>query len=121
MSELLLNTEARMLRQLLKHLVILMVTSAMLCVFAVNTLAEFRSSHKHESLASAESKTIRDMDLPSEAQHTLALIKKGGPFPYSKDGTLLVIEKGSCPQGPGDTIRNIRSKLPEVATGERGV
>ena len=27
-------------------------------------------------------------DLPKEARHTLMLIKKGGPFPYSKDGTV---------------------------------
>ena len=25
-------------------------------------------------------------DLPREARHTLALIKEGGPFPYSRDG-----------------------------------
>ena len=25
-------------------------------------------------------------ELPAEAKHTLALIKKGGPFPYQKDG-----------------------------------
>ncbi|HKO87899.1 MAG TPA: ribonuclease domain-containing protein [Burkholderiales bacterium] len=27
-------------------------------------------------------------DLPAEAQHTLALIKRGGPFPYPKDGSV---------------------------------
>lgn len=26
--------------------------------------------------------------LPSEARHTLVLIKKGGPFPYAKDGAV---------------------------------
>jgi ribonuclease T1 len=30
--------------------------------------------------------TIRAADLPKEAQHTLALIEQGGPFPYVKDG-----------------------------------
>ncbi|MDE2201931.1 MAG: ribonuclease N [Burkholderiaceae bacterium] len=30
--------------------------------------------------------TIRAADLPKEAQHTLALIEQGGPFPYAKDG-----------------------------------
>ena len=27
-------------------------------------------------------------DLPKEARETLALIKKGGPFPYAKDGAV---------------------------------
>ncbi len=27
-------------------------------------------------------------DLPKEARHTLVLIKKGGPFPYAKDGAV---------------------------------
>ncbi len=27
-------------------------------------------------------------DLPSEARHTLQLIKQGGPFPYEKDGSV---------------------------------
>ncbi|HSN20688.1 MAG TPA: hypothetical protein VLS49_08420, partial [Usitatibacter sp.] len=29
---------------------------------------------------------IREADLPPEARATLALIRKGGPFPYAKDG-----------------------------------
>ena len=34
---------------------------------------------------------IRDVklaDLPEEARETVALIKKGGPFPYNKDGAV---------------------------------
>lgn len=27
-------------------------------------------------------------ELPPEARHTLALIKRGGPFPYAKDGAV---------------------------------
>lgn len=34
------------------------------------------------------SDTISVADLPPQAQQTLALIKKGGPFPYAKDGTV---------------------------------
>jgi ribonuclease T1 len=39
--------------------------------------------------AAAFSKTgeVRVAELPPEARQTLALIRKGGPFPYSKDGT----------------------------------
>ncbi|MEV0265506.1 ribonuclease domain-containing protein [Streptomyces sp. NPDC050617] len=33
-------------------------------------------------------KTVRTDRLPAEARKTLQLIDKGGPFPYSKDGTV---------------------------------
>ncbi|MER5206951.1 ribonuclease domain-containing protein [Streptomyces sp. NPDC002825] len=32
--------------------------------------------------------TVRVADLPPEARKTLALIARGGPFPYAKDGTV---------------------------------
>ncbi|MFH8842636.1 ribonuclease domain-containing protein [Streptomyces sp. NPDC017868] len=32
--------------------------------------------------------TVRAADLPPEARRTLALIARGGPFPYAKDGTV---------------------------------
>ncbi|MFF0475517.1 ribonuclease domain-containing protein [Streptomyces sp. NPDC004284] len=32
--------------------------------------------------------TVRAADLPAEARKTLALIARGGPFPYAKDGTV---------------------------------
>ncbi|MEE1814618.1 ribonuclease domain-containing protein [Streptomyces sp. SP18ES09] len=32
--------------------------------------------------------TVRAADLPPEARDTLALIARGGPFPYAKDGTV---------------------------------
>ncbi|MFD9609461.1 ribonuclease domain-containing protein [Streptomyces sp. NPDC004288] len=32
--------------------------------------------------------TVRAADLPPEARETLALIARGGPFPYAKDGTV---------------------------------
>lgn len=36
--------------------------------------------------------------LPKEARHTLALIKKGGPFPYAKDGTVFRNYEGVLPK-----------------------
>ena len=32
--------------------------------------------------------TVEEARLPAEARRTLALIDKGGPFPYAKDGTV---------------------------------
>lgn len=36
--------------------------------------------------------------LPPEAQHTLALIMKGGPYPYDKDGTVFGNREGRLPK-----------------------
>ncbi len=38
--------------------------------------------------AQARADDIAASALPPEAQHTLALIKQGGPFPYAKDGVV---------------------------------
>ena len=38
--------------------------------------------------ASLSSDMIAEAALPKEARQTLSLIRQGGPFPYSKDGTV---------------------------------
>ena len=50
-----------------------------------------RSTEAREKPADASSMSrdfpfVLEADLPKEARATLALIAKGGPFPYSKDG-----------------------------------
>lgn len=37
-------------------------------------------------------------ELPREARHTLGLIKKGGPFPYEKDGRVFRNYEGLLPK-----------------------
>jgi ribonuclease T1 len=32
--------------------------------------------------------TVREAELPAEARETLALIDRGGPFPYAQDGSV---------------------------------
>ena len=44
--------------------------------------------------------TISLANLPSEARDTLSLIKKGGPFPYPKDGTVFGNREGLLPPRP---------------------
>ena len=41
---------------------------------------------------------IKAENLPSEAQRTLALVKKGGPFPYAKDGVVFGNYEGVLPK-----------------------
>ncbi|MFG2149290.1 ribonuclease domain-containing protein [Streptomyces sp. NPDC048696] len=42
--------------------------------------------------------TVRAAQLPPEAQQTLKLIDKGGPFPYAKDGTVFGNFEKALPQ-----------------------
>src|SRR4051794_11141011 len=37
-------------------------------------------------------------ELPQQAQHTLVLIKRGGPFPYAKDGVVFGNYEGVLPK-----------------------
>jgi ribonuclease T1 len=41
---------------------------------------------------------VRLVDLPKEARTTLNLIRAGGPFPYSKDGSTFGNREGQLPQ-----------------------
>lgn len=41
---------------------------------------------------------VRVTQLPPEAKETLALIKRGGPFPYAKDGTVFGNYEGILPR-----------------------
>ena len=43
---------------------------------------------------------VRVDELPAEALHTLALIKRGGPFPYRKDGTAFRNREKRLPPQP---------------------
>lgn len=38
--------------------------------------------------------------LPAEARETLALIRRGGPFPHAKDGTVFHNREGLLPRRP---------------------
>ena len=48
---------------------------------------------------------IRAGQLPAEAQQTLALIRKGGPFPYRQDGVRFGNREGRLPRQAADHYR----------------
>ena len=57
------------------------------CVF-VAALFLFNTAFARQPAANAPIGVIAVADLPAEARQTLALIKRGGPFPYPKDGAV---------------------------------
>jgi ribonuclease T1 len=74
-------------------------------------LAQARSSHDAIGAISAR-------QLPIEAKATLALIQRGGPFPYAKDGSVFANREHRLPSRPRGYYREYTVKTP--TTRDRG-
>ena len=59
---------------------------------------------------------IAAAELPAEARHTIALIRKGGPFPYAKDGAIFGNREGNLPAEKRGYYREYTVKTPGVRT-----
>ncbi|MCS6944106.1 MAG: ribonuclease domain-containing protein [Sutterellaceae bacterium] len=57
-------------------------------------------------------------ELPAEARQTLALIKRGGPFPYRKDGTVFANRERLLPLRPRGYYREYT--VPTPGARDRG-
>ena len=66
-------------------------------------------------VAGADAKEIAFASLPVEAHETIALIRKGGPFPYAKDGAVFGNREGHLPAQKRGYYREYTVKTP----GER--
>ena len=55
---------------------------------------------------------VRLADLPPQARETLALIKRGGPFPYRKDGTVFQNREKRLPLQPRGYYREFTVRTP---------
>lgn len=51
-------------------------------------------------------------DLPKEGRDTLALIRKGGPYPYSKDGSVFSNRERILPRHPRGYYREYTVRTP---------
>lgn len=59
---------------------------------------------------------IAAAQLPAEARATLALIRKGGPFPYAKDGSTFGNREGLLPKQRRGYYREYTVRTPGVRT-----
>jgi ribonuclease T1 len=57
---------------------------------------------------------IKLTELPAEAQHTILLIRQGGPFPYEKDGAVFGNYEKVLPQQKRGYYREFTVKTPRV-------
>ncbi|GAA0273705.1 hypothetical protein GCM10009527_082680 [Actinomadura nitritigenes] len=60
--------------------------------------------------------TVCESALPSQADDTIALIDKGGPFPYPQDGTVFQNREGLLPQEPQGYYHEYTVKTPGSST-----
>jgi ribonuclease T1 len=67
-------------------------------VLAGSGLAPPAAAQKAPTPAPAAVVDVRISELPSEARLTVALIRKGGPFPYARDGAIFVNREGALPR-----------------------
>lgn len=63
-------------------------------------------------LSVATAGEIREHELPNEARATLALIKSGGPFPYSQDGRVFHNREQLLPRQKRGYYREYTVKTP---------
>ncbi len=68
--------------------------------------------------APASTEVVGVDDLPPEARTTLQLIDSGGPFPYSKDGTVFHNYEGLLPEKPDGYYREYTVVTP--GSSDRG-
>ena len=59
---------------------------------------------------------VEAAELPHEARETIALIHKGGPFPYARDGTLFSNREGQLPAQKRGYYKEYTVKTPGVRT-----
>ncbi|WP_338682899.1 ribonuclease [Streptomyces acidiscabies] len=80
------------------------VSRVLLCVLvSIGGVAGCSSDHRTNDVRSSGQPsnglaTVKAADLPAEARKTLALIDKGGPYPYSRDGVVFGNFEGRLPK-----------------------
>lgn len=76
------------------------------------------ASAKGRAAAVAASEVVAVNDLPKQAIDTLVLVRNGGPFPYSKDGTVFGNRERLLPGNPRGYYREYTVKT--VGARDRG-
>ena len=88
-------------------------------VVALAFLVPFPAAAQRAAVAPGE---VRATQLPPEARATIALIRKGGPFPYAKDGVVFNNREGALPKQRRGYYREFTVKTPgERSRGARRI
>jgi ribonuclease T1 len=94
----------------------MMARVALACAaLALAALAAPATAQKAPAPAPTTVVEVRASDLPAEARQTVALIRKGGPYPYARDGAVFANREGALPRQKRGYYREYTVKTP----GER--
>ncbi|QNP73857.1 ribonuclease N [Streptomyces roseirectus] len=103
------------------------VSRVLLCLLVlVGGVAGCSSEHRAQDATGLA--TVKAADLPAEARRTLALIDKGGPYPYSRDGVVFGNFEGRLPKRKRGYYHEYTVKTPgsrdrgarRIVTGQGG-
>ena len=83
--------------------------SAVLLAIVLAVAAGWTAAREAPPVAPGE---IALAELPPQARETLALIKRGGPFPYRKDGTVFQNREKRLPAQPRGYYREYTVRTP---------
>lgn len=72
----------------------------------------FAQAESHHAHAAATIPVITVAELPAEARDTRQLIRRGGPFPYPRDGAVFGNYERSLPQQPRGYYHEYTVKTP---------
>ena len=94
--------------------------STLLCCLSVGVLAAPGDAHARDTAPTKINlPEIGVRDLPKEGRDTLVLIRKGGPFPFAKDGSIFANRERILPKEPRGFYREFTVKTP--SSRDRGV
>lgn len=82
--------------------------------FALVSSAVLHYAEAKEPVAAGQGATIAVAELPAQGAHTYALIARGGPFPYEKDGTVFFNRERLLPQRHRGFYREYTVNTPGV-------
>ena len=83
-------------------------------LFGAALAAENANAFASDAKRTTEFPVIFATDLPQEARDTLALIKKRGPFPYTKDGVVFSNRERILPKQARGYYREYTVKTPRA-------
>jgi ribonuclease T1 len=92
-------------------LISLLVSAVALTIWPQGNI-EAREKASDPSTMSRDFPIVLEADLPKEARATLALIAKGGPFPYAKDGVTFSNRERALVKQPRGYYREYTVKTP---------
>lgn len=108
-----MSSDSQHVRTRRTHLRFALAVAAILAAVVVATWAgDADPGPVDEPAAPPATPTITSDQLPQEALATLELIETGGPFPYSKDGTVFHNYEGLLPEKPDGYYREYTIATP---------